>query len=77
MTGTVYVQQRMEGTVSPKIVPTSVQMSSSGTAGKYTLYEGSVTPGSVLVGPGPGSVVVTVTVGGKESKSVKSDIFGS
>ena len=41
------MQQRMEGTVSPKIVTISVSMSSTGTAGEYTLYEGSTSVPSV------------------------------
>lgn len=69
MTGTVYVQQSMEGTVSPKIVPTTVQMSSFGTAGKYTIYEGNLNL------PGKQTVVVKMTVGGKDSRAVKSDTF--
>jgi hypothetical protein len=73
MTGTLYVQQSMEGTVSPKIVPTTIQMSSSGTAGDYTVYEGSATVTS-LPGP-PAPLVFLVGVGGKQSAAVKTDIF--
>lgn len=69
MQGTLYVQQSMEGSVSPKIVPTTLQMSSARTAGEYTIFEGSTSVSSA------NNVVVLVAVGGKESASVKSDVF--
>ena len=73
MTGTLYVQQGMEGTVSPKIVPTTIQVSSSGTGEDYTVYEGSTTVTS-LPGP-PAPLVFLVSVGGMQSATVKTDIF--
>jgi hypothetical protein len=69
MQATLYVQQSMEGTVSPKIVPTTLQMGSVGTAGKYTLFEGSTRVDSA------NDINVLVAVGGKQSASVNSDTF--
>lgn len=73
MTGVLYVPERQQGTVSPKITNTTVEMTAYATAGNYTLFAS----GSVAVANGPGArgVVAKVLLGGAASRTVKSDLF--
>ncbi|TVY88213.1 WSC domain-containing protein [Lachnellula willkommii] len=73
MTGVLYVPERQQGSVSPKITNTTVEMTAYATAGNYTLF----VSGSVPVSSGPGSrgVVAKVLLGDAASRTVKSDLF--
>ncbi|KUJ07877.1 heme peroxidase [Mollisia scopiformis] len=69
MTGVFYVPTSQTGTITKKITNTTLEMSSYGTAGNYTLFEGSATVSQST------SIVAKVLLGGVGSQTVKTKIF--
>lgn len=72
MTGVLYVPTAVEGAINNAIQNVTVSMSAYGTAGNYTLYEGSVVTTSVAR-----SVIAKVVMGDSASRTLKLSIFDS
>lgn len=69
MTGLLYVPTTQQGTITKKVTNVTVEMSSYGSAGNYTLFEGSVVASQAT------SIVAKVLLGDSASRTVRSDIF--
>lgn len=72
MQGLLYVPTVVQGTRNKEIVNVTVSMSEYGTAGNYTLYEGSVVTTSVAT-----SVISKVMMGDSASRTIKINLFNS
>lgn len=72
MTGVLYVPTAVEGTLNNAIENVTVSMTEYGTAGNYTLYEGSVATTSVAR-----SVISKVVMGDYASRTLKINLFTS
>lgn len=70
MSGILYVPTAMQGAANNAIVEVPVSMSAYGTAGNYTLYQGSVVATSVAR-----SVIAKVAIGDAASRTVKIRLF--
>lgn len=69
MKGVLYVPTAQQGTITKQITNTTVDMSAYGTAGDYTLFEGSAAVSQAT------SVIAKVLLGDMGSKTVKTKIF--
>ncbi|KAF4625740.1 hypothetical protein G7Y89_g12425 [Cudoniella acicularis] len=69
MADVLYVPTSQAGDITNKITNATVEMTTYGTAGNYTLFEGSVTTSQAS------SIVVKVLLDDAASKTVKSKIF--
>lgn len=72
MTGVLYVPTAVEGAINNAIQNVTVSMTEYGTAGNYTLYEGSVVTTSVAR-----NVIAKVVLGDSASRTLKLSIFDS
>lgn len=72
MTGVLYVPTAVQGALNNAIQNVTVSMSEYGTAGNYTLYEGSVVTTTVAR-----SVIAKVIMGDSASRTLKINLFGS
>lgn len=70
MTATLFVPTRLQGAVNNEIQNVTVAMTAYGTAGKYTLYEGSETLTSVAR-----NVIAKVALVGEASRTLKLEVF--
>lgn len=70
MTATMYVPTSVQGTLNKQIQNVTVPMTAYGTAGNYTLYEGSETLTSVAR-----SVIAKVALGDAASRTLKIKVF--
>lgn len=71
LTGTLYVPVAYSNVFLKKITNTTLELTATGTAGDYTLFEGSVTSTTST------NVVIKVNAGDSISATVKSDILQS
>ncbi|KAF8859171.1 heme peroxidase [Acephala macrosclerotiorum] len=69
MTGLLYVPTTQQGTITKKVTNVTVEMTNYGTAGNYTLFEGSVVASQAT------SIVAKILLGGSASRTVRSNIF--